>query len=289
MNIELAKTFIAIVSTGSFIRASERLNVAQTTVSARIHNLEHLLGRDLFVRSKGGASLTPAGQQFLRHAPMFIQLWQRTLHQVAVPPGRRAVLTVGSEVSLAQPLLLNWVQWIRESLTDIALRVCVDVPKDLIKQVASGEVDLAIMYAPQHLPGLKIDLLLEEELVFVTTDPETRFPDGPDYIYMDWGPEFTLQHEMNFPDVTPDIHMDLGPLALNYILSVGGAGYFRLSSIQPYVAAGRLHLVPEMPMFSYPVYAVQSTIIADRAVSDAALAGLHAIAGDKMEPSHGSL
>ncbi|MDF1779261.1 MAG: LysR family transcriptional regulator [Rhizobiaceae bacterium] len=288
MNIELAKTFIAIVSTGSFIRASERLNVAQTTVSARIHNLEHLLGRDLFVRNKGGASLTPAGQQFLRHAPMFIQLWQRTLHQVAVPPGRRAVLTVGSEVSLAQPLLLNWVQWIRESLTDIALRVRVDVPQDLIKQVASGEVDLAIMYAPQHLPGLKIDLLKEEELVFVTTDPETRFPDGPDYIYMDWGPEFTLQHEMNFPDITPDIHMDLGPLALNYILSVGGAGYFRLSSIQPYVADGRLHLVPEMPMFSYPVYAVQSAIIADRSVSDTALAGLHAIAGDKLEPSSGS-
>tara|TARA_R110002126_G_scaffold291791_2_gene458516 strand:- start:41957 stop:42223 length:267 start_codon:yes stop_codon:yes gene_type:complete len=43
MNIELAKTFIAIVSTGSFIRASERLNVAQATVSARIHTLEHLL------------------------------------------------------------------------------------------------------------------------------------------------------------------------------------------------------------------------------------------------------
>lgn len=92
MNIELARTFIAIVSTGSFIRASERLNVAQTTVSARIRNLEQLLGRDLFVRNKGGANLTPAGQQFLRHAPMFIQLWQRTLHQVAVPPGRRGAV-----------------------------------------------------------------------------------------------------------------------------------------------------------------------------------------------------
>lgn len=283
MNIELARTFIAIVSTGSFIRASERLNVAQTTVSARIRNLEQRLGRDLFIRHKGGATLTPAGQQFLRHAPLFIQLWQRTLHQVAVPPGRRAVLTVGGEVSLAQPLLLDWVRWIRRSLPDIALRVHVDVPKDLIKQVASGEVDLAIMYAPQHLPGLKIDLLMEEELVFATTDPKTRSPDGPGYIYMDWGPEFTLQHEMNFPDVTPDIQMDLGPLALNYIRSVGGSGYFRLSSIQPYIATGELHIARELPMFSYPVYAVQSAI-ADRSVSDAALAGLHAVAGAKIKP-----
>ncbi|TIP22220.1 MAG: LysR family transcriptional regulator, partial [Mesorhizobium sp.] len=133
-------------------------------------NLEQQLGRALFVRHKGGASLTPAGEQFLRHAPMFVQLWQRTLHQVAVPPGRRAVLTVGSEVSLAQPLLLDWVRWMRGSLQDIALRVHVDVPQDLINQVASGMVDIAIMYAPPHRPGLKIDLLLEEKLVLVTTN-----------------------------------------------------------------------------------------------------------------------
>src|SRR6478609_5536580 len=120
MNIELARTFIEIVSTGSFIRASERLNVAQTTVSARIRSLEQQLGRELFIRHKGGASLTPAGQQFLRYAPMFVQLWQRTLQQVAVPPGRRAVLTVGSEVSLWQPLLVEWVRWMRGSLSDIS-------------------------------------------------------------------------------------------------------------------------------------------------------------------------
>jgi DNA-binding transcriptional LysR family regulator len=282
MDIELARTFIEIVSTGSFIRASERLNVAQTTVSARIRNLEQQLGRSLFVRHKGGASLTPAGEQFLRHAPMFIQLWQRTLHQVAVPPGRRAVLTVGSEVSLSQPLLLDWVLWMRRSLTDIALRVHVDVPQDLINQVASGMVDVAIMYAPQHRPGLKIDLLTEEKLVLVTTSPEARLVDTTEYVYMDWGPDFTLHHGMNFPDVTPDILMDLGPLALSYVLAAGGSGYFRMSVVQPHISAGRLHLVPEMPQFSYPVYAVQSAS-ADESVVGPALAGLHSIANGSTE------
>ena len=163
MNIELAKTFLEIVGTGSFIRASERLNVGQTTVSARVRLLEQELGRPLFVRDKSGASLTPAGEQFLRYAPMFVQLWQRALQQVALPPGHRAVMTVGSEVSLWQPLLLDWVIWMRQSLRDIALRVHVDVPQDLITHVATGFVDVAIMYAPQHRPGLVIDLLKEEE------------------------------------------------------------------------------------------------------------------------------
>ena len=282
MDIELARTFIEIVSTGSFIRASERLNVAQTTVSARIRSLEQQLGRALFIRRKGGATLTPAGEQFLRHAPMFVQLWQRTLHQVAVPPGRRAVLTVGSEVSLWQPLLLDWVRWMRKSLPDIALRVHVDVPQDLINQVASGMVDVAIMYAPQHRPGLKIDLLTEEKLVLVTTDPEARFLGGSEYVYTDWGPDFVLHHDTSLPDVAPDLSFDLGPLALSYLLSAGGSGYARMSAVQPYLAEGRLHLVPEMPQFSYPVYAVHSAN-SDESVVGPALAGLHSISKNSPE------
>lgn len=282
MDIELARTFLEIVSTGSFIRASERLNVGQTTVSARTRNLEQQLGRPLFIRHKGGASLTPAGEQFLRHAPMFVQLWQRTLHQVAVPAGRRAVLSVGSEVSLWQPLLLDWVKWMRRSLPDISLRVHVDVPQDLINQVASGVVDVAIMYAPQHRPGLKIDLLMEEKLVLVTTGPEARLLDGTDYVYMEWGPDFVLHHGMNFPDAAPDLFIDLGPLALSYVLSAGGSGYFRMSAVQPHLESGRLHLVSETPQFSYPVYAVHSAN-ADESVVEPALVGLHSVSGGKIE------
>ena len=185
MDIELAKTFVEIVSSGSFIKAADRLHVAQTTVSARVRLLEQQLGRPLFVRNKGGASLTPAGEQFLRFAPTFVQLWQRARQQVAVPEGHRAVLTVGSEVSLWQPLLLEWVRSMRRLHPDIALRVHVDVPQDLITHVAAGLVDIAIMYAPQHRPGLEIDLLNEEELVLVTTDLKAYRANDPKYVHVE--------------------------------------------------------------------------------------------------------
>ena len=258
MDTELARTFLEIVSTGSFIRAAEKLNVGQTTVSARIRILEQQLGRPLFVRNKAGASLTQAGEQFLRYAPTFVQLWQRARHQVAVPPGHRAVLTVGSEVTLWQPLLLEWVLWMRRSLRDISLRVHVDVPQDLINQVASGLVDVAIMYAPQHRPGLKIDVLMEEQLVLVTTNPQARPSDDTDYVYVDWGPEFLLHHGVGFQEAAPGFFVNLGPLALSYVLSAGGSGYFRMGAVQAYLASKQLHLVPGAPHFSYPVYAVYS-------------------------------
>jgi DNA-binding transcriptional LysR family regulator len=129
-------------------------------------------------------------------------------------------------------ILLDWVLWMRRSLRDIALRVHVDVPQDLINHVAGGLVDVAIMYAPQHRPGLKIDLLMEEELVLVTTNPEAApleaLLEDTDYVHVDWGPDFVLRHGMSFPEAIPSLFVNLGPLGLSYILSAGGSGYFRV-------------------------------------------------------------
>lgn len=282
MDTELARTFLEIVSSGSFVRAAERLHVGQTTVSARIRTLEQQLGRPLFVRNKGGASLTPAGEQFLRYAPTFVQLWQRARHQVAVPPGHRALLAIGSEVSLWQPLLLDWVVWMRRSLRDIALRVHVDVPHDLINQVASGLIDIAIMYAPQQRPGLTIDLLMEEELVLVTTDPNVPPAEDPNYVQVDWGPDFGLHHGISFPDASPSLSASLGPLALSYVLAAGGSGYFRMHAAQPYLESGQLYVMPDAPRFSYPVYAVYSAD-ADEAALGPALAALREVSAAQFK------
>jgi DNA-binding transcriptional LysR family regulator len=274
MDTELVKTFLEIVSTGSFVRAAERLNVGQTTVSARIRTLEGRLGRALFVRNKGGASLTPAGEQFLRYAPTFVQLWQRMRHVVAVPRGHRSVLTIGAEVSLSQSLLLDWVLWMRRSLPEVALRVHVDVPWDLTDQVAAGLVDAAVMYAPPSRPGLKQDLLLEEKLVFATTDPEVSSVNASNFVVVEWGPDFARGFGSNFPDaVASGLSFDLGPLALAYILSAGGSGYFRMHLVERHLTSGRLHLVPKMPQFSYPIYVVSSTD-SDDLLLDQALTGL---------------
>src|SRR6218665_3924149 len=68
MDIALAKTFLEIASTGSFVAAAGRLNIPQPAGSRRVKALEDQLGRRLFVRNKSGARLTPAGERFVRHA-----------------------------------------------------------------------------------------------------------------------------------------------------------------------------------------------------------------------------
>lgn len=60
--------FLAVVETGSFTKAAERVHVTQPTLSAGIKKLEDSLGVDLFQRSSRRVFLTEAGTRFVSRA-----------------------------------------------------------------------------------------------------------------------------------------------------------------------------------------------------------------------------
>lgn len=259
MDIASARTFLEIVKTGSFVGAATNLNLTQTAVSARIRVLEAQLDRALFVRNKAGARLTPAGEQFLRHATTLVQVWERARHQVALPPGREQSVTIGGEHSLWNPLLRDWLVWMGRECDDVAVRVRIDVPGQLMEQVQDGVMDVAVLYAPPRRPGIVAELLADEKLVAVTTDPGKAGLSPGDDVYVDWGSEFAASHQAAFPEASsPALSVNYGPLAMEYILATGGAGYFRMEAVRPHLNAGRLHLLEGRPRFSYSIYAVYS-------------------------------
>jgi DNA-binding transcriptional LysR family regulator len=282
MDIAVARTFLEIVKTGSFVRAAANLNLTQTAVSARVRTLEDRLDRDLFVRNKAGAKLTPAGEQFLRYATALVQTWERARHDVALPAGRDNVVTIGGEHSLWNPLLKDWLVWMKRECGDVAIRADIDVPERLVDHVQEGIIDLAVVYAPPRRIGVVAELLLDEALVAVTAgDGRERSPD--DYIFVDWGPEFRANHHSAFPDApSPALSVNHGPLALDYILEVGGSGYFRMEAARPHLASGRLRLVPDKPRFSYSIYALYSAK-ADEELIGRVREGLRAVAAARHQ------
>jgi DNA-binding transcriptional LysR family regulator len=284
MDIAAARTFLEIVKTGSFVRAAVNLNITQTAVSARVRVLEEQLDRQLFTRNKAGARLTAAGDQFLRYATSLVQLWERARHDVAMPVGRENLVTVGGEHSLWNPLLLDWLVWMKSDCPQVAIRAQIDVPERLIDQVQEGIVDLAVVYAPPHRTGVVSELLLEEALVAVTTEAGGESGAPEDEVFVDWGPEFRANHHAAVPDSSsPALSVNHGPLALDYILAVGGSGYFRMEAARPHLEAGRLHLIAEKPRFSYSIYAVYSPK-ADERLMERVRTGLRAVAADPRRP-----
>ena len=64
---EELQTFTAVVESGNFSAAAERLNLAKSAVSRRIGELEARLGVQLLNRTTRRLSLTDAGHTFYEH------------------------------------------------------------------------------------------------------------------------------------------------------------------------------------------------------------------------------
>jgi DNA-binding transcriptional LysR family regulator len=257
MQVELAKTFLEVVTTGSFVEAAERLHVTQSTVSTRIRALEQELGRPLFVRNKAGVVLTPAGTQFQRHAIAIIRLWEQARQDASVPSGHTALLRIGGEAGLWNRLLHKWVPWMRENAPNIALRCELGLSDGLIHNLVEGLLDIGVMYAPQSRPGLVVDVLVQEELVLLEAAAPTGQNWPGDHIYVDWGQEFHRSHRLRFPDrPSPGLFVSLGTLGFEHMLRHGGSGYFPRTLAGPHIASGRVRIIADAPTFTLPIYVV---------------------------------
>jgi DNA-binding transcriptional LysR family regulator len=199
MDINVARTFLEVVKTGSFVNAAANLNLTQTAVSARIRVLEENLDRKVFVRNKAGARLTPAGEQFFRFATSLVQVWDRARRAAAIAPGRETVVTIGAELSQWNPLMRDWLLWMRRECPEIAISAYIDSAERLMEQVQEGSLDVAILYAAPVRPGIVAELLFEERLVLVRTTQSDR-PVGPeDHVNIDWGEDFAASYHAAFP------------------------------------------------------------------------------------------
>ena len=125
----------------------------------------------------------------------------------------------------------------------------------------SGALDMAVVYNPPQRLGLVCELLLDEKLIMVTRRPDGKF-EPEEYVQVDWGPNFAANEQSAFPDhPNPPVAISLGPLALTYILTVGGAGYFRAGTVMPFIADGTLFRVQGAPEFSHSAYVIYAACV----------------------------
>lgn len=257
MDFEQIRTFLEVIEAGSFVSAAETLNVTQSTVSARIKELEYRLGQSLFIRRKSGVVLTTAGRRFQPHAATLLHVLQQARHDVALSPETRALITVGGQHSLWERILSPWLERFRSLFPDVAVRAEVGTPEILMRHLSEGLLDFAVMYSPEARPGFDIEVLLEEKVSLVASHPRHRGPAAKDYVYVDWGPDFEIWHASMYPAFSaPELRVSLGSIGMGHILVSGGAGYFTESLTAPYVANKELFRVRSAPSFMRPAHLI---------------------------------
>ena len=257
MDIELARTFLEVVSTRSLVRAAGQLNLTQAAVSLRIRNLEGQLGKRVFERHKSGVTLTPEGQRFEHYASTLVRVWEQARQDLAMPPQFDGILRVGAQAGLWNRMLYQWLPWMRDAAPEIAIHAELGQPKDFMRYLAEGALDIAVAFMVEDQSGIVSEKILVQELIMVSSREGSASPNDGDYVYVDWGETFRLEHQRAFPDFTmPALHVGLGTLGFGHIVDHGGSGYFPKRFTAPYLRDGRIHIVPNVPTFQLPIYAI---------------------------------
>ena len=258
MNIEELRTFIAIIETKSLVAASRRLHVTQSTVTARMNALEEEIGQKLLHRGKAGAELTSSGFKFLRYAELMTQLWRQARHEISLPNGFTGICNIGLEFDLWPQVGQRFIEHIQSPELKIAAAVWPAEQMQLSRWLRMGLIDIAFSFTPESVEHFSSRVLLDDELMLVSSAGATDDQLGPQYIFVDHGEEFRRQHAEAFPSFSGGLTVAAAQWALDTLLRRGGSGYLSRRHAGDLLATGRLFAVTAAPTFKRRIYAVES-------------------------------
>lgn len=265
MNLSALQTFLAIVDTGSLVRASKVLNVTQSTVTARLKTLEDALGQQLLIRQKSGTTLTPAGSRLLRYARTMAGLWRQAQYETALPAGLASVCTFGCDPELWHGPGLAFFRMVADGQPEMAVSVQHGRSVDLARWLSEGRVDVILTYEPVARGAQTIHALPPELLELYSDRPGTPADHDPLYVFVDHGAEYRRQHDEAYHHAgVARLSFDSAGWALQHILQEGGSAYLPRALAAPYHASGQLHLAQGAPVFQRKKALVVNDMAADR-------------------------
>jgi len=143
IDIYLLRYFLAVVETGSFTRAADRVFVTQPTLSAGIKKLEGQVGQILFERSNRRVFLTDAGTRFLPRAKAIMHecnLAMQSLEQTQSAP----VLRVGVLTTLSEHEVGKLLSSFSAKVPDATLEIVDGTEQELLNRLDDRSLDYAL-------------------------------------------------------------------------------------------------------------------------------------------------
>jgi molybdate transport repressor ModE-like protein len=171
-------TFRAVARHRSFSRAARELALSQPSVSNQVAQLEREIGTRLLERRPGGLRLTREGEILLEHADAIAERFRLAEAQLANAAAERARLRIGAFPTALAGFVPAAVGRLRRVHPDAEVTFDEGTSEELSARVASGEVDLAIVYDEtgrprRDPPGVERHQLLEERFL-VAVAPDHR-------------------------------------------------------------------------------------------------------------------
>lgn len=260
MQVELIETFLDLMETRNFNRTAERLNITQSTVSHRIKALEAQFSRKLFTRNKGGTVPTASGLRFLDYAKALQNQWHEATRAVASAGALERSMRLGIQHDLAEAFAGQWVAAIRRDLPATEIYMEADYSNQMNRDLAAGELDLAILYTPHYLPDLHYERIGELHYLLVSTEARDMAGVKPEtYIRSSYSPAFDRAHPLALPQLSAASLSAGQNMAITGLLrSLGGAAYVTSATAERLANDGAAVIVADAPVIPQAIYAATS-------------------------------
>lgn len=171
MDIRQLSAFVAIAETHTFTAAAQRVHVTQAAISMQIRQLEQEVGIPLFIRTPRRVVLTEAGEKLLVRAQLILREHEATLAELAALAGaERGRLRIGSASAMvtADPLPRILTE-LRKQHALAEVSVSSGTSEALVKQILSGELDIAFVSLPVEARAIETELLSDDQLVAIAS------------------------------------------------------------------------------------------------------------------------
>jgi DNA-binding transcriptional LysR family regulator len=165
LDTDQLRSFLAIVDTGSFTRASERVHKTQSAVSMHIKRLEDRLGRPLFDKLGRGVRLSEDGEKLVDYARRMLQI-EASAMAANSNKGLNGHVRLGIPDDYADNFLPAILTRFTRRHPLVEVSVVCDGSHALDEQVRLGQLDIAVVTDCERLAH--VEVLREEPLNWVT-------------------------------------------------------------------------------------------------------------------------
>lgn len=166
MELRHLQYFAVLGETLHFGRAAERLHISQPPLSRQIALLEEELGVTLLDRTRRTVKLSAAGQRFLHDAREILASVERAKRNALTASlGHSGALSVGFMFAAAYSVVPPITRAYTSQFPGVDVHLMESIPRLLTQDIRESNTDVAIMYPPGDIDGLKTRTVFSEPLV----------------------------------------------------------------------------------------------------------------------------
>ncbi len=180
LSLNHLRAVVAVADAGGFTAAALQLQLAQSSLTRAVHEVERRTGVRVFERTTRRVLLTTEGHELVALARHALDEFDRSInHFEGYLAGTHGSVTVATLPSLAATLLPDVLMGFHRQRPSVVLRVQDALSTEVTERVRTGVVDLAVTVTTGPVAGLSVQPLAKDRFFLVAPPSHPLASDGP--------------------------------------------------------------------------------------------------------------